>query len=161
MKHRHVIKRFQRWHERLAGEDERREIQRHLDDCDDCRRYFEKMTRLMEGIDSARLPHLEPDPFLPARIRAIAGEDRDRSGERAGSSVAGRPLFGRFGVSVLAAAVAVALGVGVFLGSGLSARAASRAEDAALVGEYTDAFAQSGIDRDWESVVAEGEEDNS
>jgi anti-sigma factor RsiW len=161
MKNRHVIKRFQYWHDGRAGQDERREIQLHLDECDDCKRFFEKMTQLMEGIDSARLPHLEPDPFLPARVRAIAGEDRERFRGRAGSPATARPLFGRLGISVLAVAVAVALSIGVVLGSGLSARAASRAEEAALVGAYSDAFSQTDIDSDWESVVVEEEEDSS
>jgi anti-sigma factor RsiW len=133
MKHRRFIRRFQDWHEGLVGEDERREIQRHLDECGECKRYFEKMTWLMEGIDSARLPHLEPDPFLPARIRATGAGERSLAGGVSGLTAWARPLFGRLGVWVLTAAVAVALAVGAFLGSELSSLTVSRTADAARV----------------------------
>jgi hypothetical protein len=91
----------------------------------------------------------------------MSAGDPTRAGGVAGSTARARPLFGRLGVSVLTASVAVALVIGAFIGSGLSSFTASRTEDAALIDAYYNAFSQTDIDRDWESVVAYDEEGKS
>jgi predicted anti-sigma-YlaC factor YlaD len=157
MKHRHVIGQFLEWTDNRTGDKERLEIQRHLGECDDCRRYFEKMNRLMEGVGSDALSHLEPDPFLPARIRANA------EAAAAGSTAPGRkrPAFGRLAVSVLSAGVVVAAAVGIVIGNGLSSRVSANEETQAIINGYYEAFSQDEFAQEWETVLVAEEEDES
>lgn len=167
MKYRHAINDFQDWNEGRVGEGRRREIQLHLDECDQCRRYFDKMTTLLEGTDPAALPRIQPDPFLPARIRAAAGEVPDSTTSRprpARTATPDRPVLGRLGWSVLSAATVAAAAIGVLFGSGWSdtVEARQQAEDAAIVEAYYDAFSPPDIGGDWEYVLETGEgEDES
>jgi anti-sigma factor RsiW len=154
MKDRHVIKQFQGWNEGRVDEQARLEIQSHLGDCDDCRRYFERMTKLMEGVGPENLPHLEPDPFLPARIRAAAEESR-------GGGRAPRPAFGRLAASIMGATVVVAAVGGILIGGGLSSRATAGEETRALVDGYYEAFSPSDIDGEWETLLDENNGDES
>jgi anti-sigma factor RsiW len=164
MRTRHVISDFQAWIEDQIDDAGRREIQLHLDHCDDCRSYFDRLKRLMEGLDPASLPHLEPDPFLPARIRAIASGDPTAATEdKGGSDIPVRPALGRLGKSALVAAVSVAAVIGVVFGSGLSSRvtASAQTQDAAIATAYLEAFSPSDVSSDWEYVVeAEDEEED-
>jgi predicted anti-sigma-YlaC factor YlaD len=162
MKHRHVIKRFQAWSEGRAGEDERLEIRHHLDECDHCRRYFTNMTKLMEGVGPDALPRLQPDPFLPDRIRAIANSD---PASMAGlpSAAPFRPAFGRLAAAVIGVAAVAAAALGVMFGTGLAGRVdtASQAENVAIAQAYYDAFSPAGIQANWESALETDEEDDS
>jgi predicted anti-sigma-YlaC factor YlaD len=155
MKHRHVINRFLDWSENRAGERARLEIQHHLDECDDCRRYFEKMTMLMEGVGSDALPHLESDPFLPARIRARAEAQEN------GRVTVSRPVFGRLAAALLGIAVVAAGVAGTLIGSGLSSRAIAGEETQAIVNGYYEAFSQDEFAQEWETIVEPQEEDES
>lgn len=166
MKHRHVISRFQAWSEGRAGESERRDIVRHLERCDDCRRYFEKMTKLMEGIGANSLPHLEPDPFVPERIRAIAREiPASRAETPAGTNAIApfRPAFGRLALSLTGVAALAAVAIGIVFGAGLSGKidTATRAENAAIVEAYYEAFSPSDIQSNWESALEADKEDDA
>jgi len=156
MKHRRVINRFQDWNEGRMSEAQRLEIQRHLDDCGECRRYFEKMTTLMEGIGPVALPHLEPDPFLPDRIRAnAAAADAHKRGAAKGRP---QPIFGRLAVSMMSVAVVVAAVAGILLGNGLYSRAEATAETEALAGAYYEAFSPTDFATDWEDALSEEDE---
>ena len=160
MKDRHVIKQFQNWFEdRLSGE-EHRMVEEHLDGCKDCGRYFNTMKSLLEGIDSARLPHLEPDPFLPVRIRALA---EGSGGKTLPALSAARALPGRLGLSMIGLSVAVAAVAGMFFGSTLSARADASAQAAneSIAGAYYEAFSPSDISSEWEYILQDDEEENS
>ena len=167
MKTRHVISDFQAWIEDQIDDAGRREIQLHLDQCDNCRLFFDKMKRVMEGFDPASLPHLEPDPFLPVRIRAIAsGDPTAVAGDAAGSDSLVRPALGRLGKSALVSAVSAAAVIGVVFGSGLSSRvtASALAEDAAIANAYHEAFSPSDVTSDWGFALEaedEDEEDDS
>ncbi|MGD8415004.1 MAG: hypothetical protein PVF33_12275, partial [Candidatus Latescibacterota bacterium] len=122
----------------------------HLDQCDDCRRYFEKMSLLMEGVGADALPHLDPDPFLPVRIQTSETTD----------PTSRRPLFGRLAVSMMGAAV-VAAAAGVLIGAGLSSRVSASEETQAIVEGYYDAFAQDEFPQQWENVLTVEDEDGS
>jgi hypothetical protein len=102
----------------------------------------EKLTRLFESTGPASIPTLEPDPHLPARIRALAREGAtERSGARRGATALLWPRSAW--LSLGAAAVALAL-LGGYIGyrAGTSLAASSfevaEAESAAL--ESADAF---------------------
>jgi anti-sigma factor RsiW len=151
MKHRRIIDRFVDWSEGRIAEAERLEIQLHLDQCHDCRRYFEKMTVLMEGVGDDALPHLDPDPFLSVRIRA--NETAGRAGRR--------PVFGRLAASIMGAAVVAAAAAGILIGAGLSSRVSAREETQAIVDGYYNAFAQDEIPQQWEDVLTAEDKDGS
>jgi predicted anti-sigma-YlaC factor YlaD len=155
MKHRHVIKRYLDWRENRVDDEVRLEIESHLADCVDCRRYFDKMTELMEGIGPDALPHLEPDPFLPARIRARADAGAP------GPAPLPRPAFGRLAASLLGVAVVAAAVAGTLIGSGLSSRAIASEETQAIVSGYYEAFSQDEFAQQWETVLEPEEEDES
>ena len=144
MKHRRVIKRFPDWNENRVDETTRLEIQRHLDECTECRRYYESMKALMEGIGRDALPHLEPDPFLPARIR-----ERAAAGRRA----LPHPVFGRLAASLLGLVVVAAAVAGTLIGTGLSSRAIAGEETQAIINGYYEAFSQGEFAQEWETVL--------
>lgn len=154
MKDRHVINRFQDWSEDRVDERARLQIQNHLGECAACRRYFEGMTKLMEGAGPETLPRLDPDPFLPARIRAAA--ESSQNGVKAA-----RPAFGRLTASMMGAAAIVAVVAGVLIGGGLSSRASAGEETRALVDGYYEAFSPADIDGEWEALLAENNGDES
>jgi len=155
MKHRHVINRFLDWTENRVGEKARLEIQRHLDGCDDCRRYFEKMSKLMEGLGSDAIQRLQPDPFLPALIRARA------QAKHAGRLTLARPVFGPLAASLLGVAVVGAAVAGILIGGGLSSRAIAGEETEAIVNSYYEAFSQHEFVQDWEAALEPEEGDES
>jgi len=154
MKREHVIDSYQNWNENRLEAEERREIQRHLKGCVDCRQYFEKMSLLLDQHDPSFLPHLEPDPFLPTRIRALAegGEVVERENLRR--------AVGWLRLSVASALTLVAVTTGAYLGLGLSATNGS-ADDSEIIAAYYDAFSQSEFASGWDDLVENGQEEDS
>jgi predicted anti-sigma-YlaC factor YlaD len=151
MNHADVRKLFQSWMEGRVDTAARSRIQQHLDACGDCKRYYDAMSLLLEKPDRSLLPRIEPDPFLPARIKALAAEGP-------GTQIhAKRFAFVR--MSVIAAVCAVAVAAGVFLGTGLSSIVSRSYDDTAVVKAYSSALSQSGIADAWEEAVAYGGED--
>jgi predicted anti-sigma-YlaC factor YlaD len=163
MKRPHVKKDFEAWYERRTQGDERQAIEGHLAECAKCRSYYRRMSQLFEAARPVLLPRIEPDPFLPARIRALA---EDRANERA--VAAGRatvaPAGGarRLAAPVMTAAAVLAAVLGVFIGRELSLRApVGQSVDAAMVDTYYDAFSQPAFGNEWEEVVGTEEENGS
>jgi predicted anti-sigma-YlaC factor YlaD len=147
MKQGHVIKYFQAFTEGRTGEKERLKVEEHLDDCKRCRKYFRKMALLLEKPDLSYLPHLQADPFLPARIKALA-ENHSRARAR-------RIRFAWRRLSLAGLALAAAVTIGVFLGKGLSA-ASGEYGDTEILSAYYNAFSQKGLVDDWEYIVETG-----
>lgn len=149
MEHRTVRDKYQAWCEGRLAAGELRGVRDHLDACVECRLYYERMTLLLEKTDPALLPRLAPDPFLPARIRALA-EERKRG------PVRGRALawlrLSLAGVMLFFAATA-----GVYLGQELStaSRSADTAQGTDIAEAYYEAFAPSDFSGVWESVLDE------
>ena len=113
----HVKKQFQAWSEGRLDKTRRLRIQQHLDDCQSCRAYFDKMAILLEKPDAALLPRIEPDPFLPTRIRALAEE-----ASRAPVARKRRWLQWSFNGAMIAVAalIGIYVGKGVAIGNGTS-----------------------------------------
>ena len=142
----HIAKHFQDWSEgRLDGEAQRL-IETHLEECAECRMYFERMSSLLERSTASDLPRLEPDPFLPGRIRGLAEES---------STPAPRGLLRPLGwlrLSYYAILFAAAVAGGVYVGQGAAAWSSGDGDDQLLTGYY-EAFSQSGFADDWEQLV--------
>jgi predicted anti-sigma-YlaC factor YlaD len=143
MTHERIIRRYQGWIEGSLGTEERREIERHVGECGECRTYYETMSGLLEKIDPARLPHLVPDPFLPARIRAMTENRQARPVDRR-AAWARRSLAG--------AALLLAVTAGVYLGRGLSVNT-GLAEGTDLAEAYYEAFSPTDIAGGWADVM--------
>jgi anti-sigma factor RsiW len=157
MKHERIIRRYRGWIDGSLGTEERRETEQHIGECDECRAYFEKMTRLLEETDPALLPLLSPDPFLPARIRAMAESGKTRpetlaTARRAGFDWIGRRRIAWARLSLAGAALLLAVTAGVFLGRGLSANARYDQEND-LAEAYYEAFAPTDIAGGWADVM--------
>ena len=149
----HIAKHFQAWSEgRLDGEAQRL-IETHLEECAECRMYFERMSSLLEKSTASDLPRLEPDPFLPGRIRGLA-EKSSTTAHADWPARLGliRPL-GWLRLSYYAVLFAAAVAGGVYVGQGAAAWSSGDGDDQLLTGYY-EAFSQSGFADDWEQLVA-------
>ena len=142
----HIAKHFQAWSEgRLDGEAQRL-IEIHLEECAECRMYFERMSSLLEKSMASHRPRLEPDPFLPGRIRGLA----EKSSTPAPRGLM-RPL-GWLRLSYYAILFAAAVAGGVYVGQSAAAWGSGNGDDQLLTGYY-EAFSQSGFADDWEQLV--------
>jgi predicted anti-sigma-YlaC factor YlaD len=149
----HVTRQFQAWLEGTLESGDRLRIARHLESCEDCSTYFAAMSRLLEKPTAADLPRLEADPFLPTRIRAMAGKTRAGSG----LPVVRRRALGWVGLSLMSAMCVLAVAIGVHIGKDLSA-AASRNGDTEIISAYYDAFSPSELADDWAQLIATEDE---
>jgi predicted anti-sigma-YlaC factor YlaD len=147
MKHARIKRSYLDWIEGNLGEEERRKIERHIRECDLCRSYYEKMSRILEKTDPALLPHLAPEPFSATRIRAIAAPRRER---RSGT----RAAWARRSLAAMALLVAVT--AGVYLGRGLSSNG-GLAEETELAEAYYEAFSPTDIAGGWAGVMTQTE----
>ena len=147
MEHRTVKKKYQDWSEDRLAAEERHDVQKHIDGCDECRAYYDKMFLLVEKTDPAFLPHLTPDPYLATRIRALAGGRRPVADRRR--------ALGWLRLSAAGAALVAAAMAGVFLGRGIGAaeNAAGTAEAADIAEAYYEAFSPSDFSGVWETVI--------
>ncbi|HEX5131448.1 MAG TPA: hypothetical protein VFX92_03055 [Candidatus Krumholzibacteria bacterium] len=115
----------------------------------------ERLTRLLEGAGPGSIPALEPDPHLPTRVRALARENVTlQVVERT------HPWPRWLRTSLGAAAVALALAAGGYLG--YSAGASYAASAISVAGETSstpdsdvlwDALAQSGFADDLQQLT--------
>ena len=151
MKHEHVIRSYQALEEGMLNPEERREIQRHLKECTECRTFFEKMSLLLDARDPSLLPTLEPDPFLPTRIRALQ-ESRPATGGF-------RRAVGWARLSLASLAVLAAALSGVYLGAGLSTASRS-VDDSEIIGAYYEAFSPTEFASGWEDLFENGDGDD-
>jgi predicted anti-sigma-YlaC factor YlaD len=150
MKNVHVIKSYQAWDDGRVTPEERRTIQQHLEECAECRRYYENMSLLLEKPDPSLLPRLEPDPFLPTRIRAEVEGKKTRHARRRAAGWAR--------LSAAGAMVVVAATLGVYLGTGLSTGTQS-VDDTEMINAYYQAFSPTSIVDDWASLLENGEDE--
>lgn len=146
MKHRTVKDKYAEWSAGRLDAEERREIREHLDGCDECRVYYEKMSLIMERTDPALLPRLAPDPLLPARVRALA---RTR-----GAEPVRPPALGWFRASLAGVVLMAAVSAGVLLGISLSDGSIT-GEGIDIAQEYYEAFSPSDFSGTWEDVLTE------
>lgn len=125
-------------------EPARRAIERALEADPALRDYYRTMTALLERPGPDALPRLEPDPFLPTRVRQFERERR-------------RPAAApRWRWAASAALLSGALLAGVWLGRGLAVQATP--DEDALMTAYYEAFAQSDADARYADWLDSGSE---
>ena len=146
MEHKTAREKYQAWIEDGLGAEERRSVEQHLDECGECRTYFEKISLLVERPHPTLLPRLAADPFLPSRIRALA--------EERGAARGRRSAVGWVRVSVGSVMLILAAAAGVYLGKGLYTNTRS-AEETELAQAYYEAFSPSDFAGVWEDLFVE------
>lgn len=140
----HVTMLYLEWHERKLDADRADSVRQHLDECDSCCRYFELMDAILIPAPDSEALHLEPDPFLPSRIKAQASPARLRTTRVRDWSVA---AFG----------AALAIVIGFSLGKGLvDSRTSTGSDD--LFSEYYEAFSQETVGDRWREAYSPLEE---
>lgn len=148
MKRKHVHKMYLDWSEDRLSTKQRRAVQKHLQDCPGCREYFRKMSVIFsEKADLSALPNLPADPYLPVRIKALAGGETGRLRQPE------HPWAGALRWAFATLALFVAVLIGVYFGKNLAAKSAPPYSETQLLGEYYQAFAQQSYSEAWESLL--------
>jgi predicted anti-sigma-YlaC factor YlaD len=150
MKKRHVTKNFLDWTDEKLDARQREQIEMHLQNCPDCRTYYEKMSAVFsEKTDLSALPQLEADPFLPARIKALAGK-KDRTPS---DKWFGWQRIGAIRLAFSTLLIILAASLGIYLGKGLAT--SQQYSESDLISDYYQAFNQQSYSDNWEYVLEE------
>ncbi len=107
----HVTKLFLSWHEGKISGQENSLIERHLEQCDSCRNYYKKMSRVFNDNSLLALGELQPDPYLPNRIESLLNES-----ER----IPNRRFYPALRWSIAGIGAVLAVIIGVYIGNDLS-----------------------------------------
>jgi len=132
MKHKKVIENLIPWMEGKISQEQREAIDQHLQECPDCQHYYEVMQNVLENPDTASLPHLEADPFLPTRIQS--GKSRSKTSSQQ------VPLFAGVRWSLVTALLVIGMSFGAFMGYSLFQPL--NGNDSGIVTAYYQAFNQ-------------------
>lgn len=122
----------------------------HLEECAECRRYFDTLSEFLKPAAARKDPLLAADPYLPVRVRALAAERRSRESF---------PQAAALRWTWRTAAFVLAMLLGIFIGESLSYRS-TQVTDSHVVYEYSNSFWDSGIESRWQTIsLAAGEEE--
>jgi predicted anti-sigma-YlaC factor YlaD len=126
------------------------EIERHLQECNSCRLYFEKMTKLFDPGVISGLPKLIPDPFMPTRTTALAEERRQANA---------KIMFSKLRLSLEGFALILAVVIGIMLGKAISAEPTQyKTND--ILSIYYNALSQEDFSSKMESILEPLKGDN-
>ena len=146
MKKSHMKKYFLDWNEKELSQLKMEAIDKHLKTCATCKIYFDKMQLFLEKPEPTAIPELQPDPFLPTRIK-----QKDKpTGSRV--TLAGL-LRARFRLTFGTAMIIFALISGVFLGKWISGNGAI--SETEIVLSYTSMFSNQGVGELWNKIITE------
>ena len=137
----HVTKLFLAWHEETISEQHRTEVSIHLEQCSNCRTYFEKMSAVFDDPSLLQVPGLQANPHLPARILALRAARREQR------------MFPIVRWSLTGVGTVIAVLIGIYLGSGLT-RTQTTSQSGSELSEYHDVIAQHGLIDQWDSESA-------
>ena len=159
----HVKNLFLAWSESTLGDGECHRVDAHLETCDDCRIYFEHMSAFLDRPGEDDLPSLEPDPYLPTRIRALA-DARALAGARArAEAVGGVPVATRRGRWVTMSAMTLMLALAITIGVRFGIELATPGEaigETDLIEAYYEAVFQPGVSDNFDTLFENGEEES-
>ncbi len=148
------------WSENRLNAARKKRVDQHLENCSECRAYFEKMSGVLRAVDHSAIPPLTPDPFLPTRIKAIA---EARQKENASNKGFVWRRLGKLQAATSAVMVTVAISIGIFLGKGLASQtefSPSQTVQTSITGEYYDALFSDGLSNVWEAMQENQGEEN-
>jgi predicted anti-sigma-YlaC factor YlaD len=146
MKKSHMKKYFPDWLEGKLSPSEIDSIENHLETCEECKEYFEKMQLFLGKPELGAIPELKPDPFLPTRIKEAAKQTNSGTKFLESLKMRSRLTFGT-------AMIIIALMVGVFLGKWMSGKEA--VSETEIVLSYSSMFSNQGVGEFCDNVVTE------
>lgn len=141
MTHKQVISQFQDWFEDRLKKEQKTKLERHLDECPECRMYFERMSLLLRAPDKDLFPELQPDPFMATRIKAMSRQKRHWF----------QPVHW-LKWTLVGAATSLAILIGVEMGNSLYTITQADYGNEIVV-TYYQAFSQNGIADQWQDVI--------
>ncbi len=148
MTHKQVISQFQDWFESRLKKEQRTKLEQHLEECSECRIYFERMSLLLRSPDKDVFPELQPDPFMATRIKAKSREKEHWY----------QPVHW-LKWTLIGAATSVAILIGVEMGNSLyTVTQTDYGNEIAVT--YYQAFSQNGIADQWQDVIKTKEDTN-
>lgn len=136
------------WIEGTLESSRRSVVTLHLEECADCRRYFEMLSASLEPSASRTEPVLVADPYLPLRVKALAADRGAREGSLEGAALRWTWRTAAFVLAML---------LGIFIGESLSYRP-QEITDHLIVYEYSNVFWDSGIESRWHTISQVGGE---
>ena len=142
----HMKKYFLDWHERKLSQPELDAIKNHLKSCAECKEYFNKMQLFLDKPELPAIHEIQPDPFLPTRIKQAAKETNIRITLLDSWKMRFRWTFGT-------AMIIVALMVGVFLGKWMSGNGG--VSETEIVLSYSSMFSNQGVGEFWDDIITE------
>jgi predicted anti-sigma-YlaC factor YlaD len=142
----HLKQYFVDWSEGRLKQHQMDQIEQHLKSCPDCQAYFGKMQMFLAEPDPVALPELEPDYFLPTKIKELAKQSKDEQ-----SSF--KLWKKRIRVALGTATVVLALLIGVFFGKWMSDK--QEFSETEIMLTYSTMFTDQGIGEVWNNVVTE------
>jgi predicted anti-sigma-YlaC factor YlaD len=137
---------FLSWFEADLSQPMAKELEEHLKECSPCREYFDTLSAALLPKASVR-GRLVSDPYMPARIRALAMNS-------VSAPVSGKDMVVRWSLRTVAFAIAII--VGVYMGEKLSYQP-SVVTDQHIISEYSNYLGGSGIGERWQSVALTSE----
>jgi predicted anti-sigma-YlaC factor YlaD len=144
--HSDICSLFISWFEQTLDTQAGQEVEAHLGECDACKQYFEAMSAALRPVTMSQ-GRLEPDPYLPTRISALAKGS-------AAESPSGMALIVRW--SLRTVVFAAALLVGIYMGEQLSVESSSLTEEH-IISEYSIYLGEIGIGERWQTVAISNE----
>jgi predicted anti-sigma-YlaC factor YlaD len=133
--HSHIWSLLLPWVELTLTEDQQQLVDGHLKECSFCRQYFDVMSRALLPSPDHLQDTLVPDPYLPARVKAIASQSGAEA--RRGKNVVA--LW-----TLRSAMFLIAVIFGIYLGESLSYQPSTVTEQN-LIAEYSESFLVGGI----------------
>lgn len=136
MKNKHVKKYLFDYLENKLSDQKKSDVKNHLEECKECISEFNLMNDLLNIINKNYYNEIEPDPYLPQKIKVLDSESKNSKVEKS--------LFEKLKWSFAVAAFSVAVYLGILMGTGLSSTATDYNESE-IVSAYYNAFSQQSI----------------
>lgn len=155
MKNKHVKDYFLDWFELKLNNNKVKMIENHLEECNECRVYYDKVQNMLNNPDTTNLPKLQPDLFLPTRIKELA------KGQKEKHKIL-ELLKSKIQVSFSTAIIIFGLGVGIFLGKWISNTnmEANTLSETEIISSYSSMFSDEGLGQVWSNFTIENNGEN-
>ncbi len=150
MNNAHVKNFFPAWLDGKLSADREKKLERHLESCKECRDYYQKMSDVLKSPQVSRLKTLEPDPYLPTRVKALAEQVKNKK------QITFDPQWLR--VALYSLLIAFALSLGGFMGYHIFQPQPDE-NDLRITQAYYQAFASGSVVDRFENYLQQQQED--
>lgn len=144
MKHKQVISQFQDWFEDRLSDEQRSQLQEHLEHCPECKSYFERMALLLQAPEDDLFPELQADPYMATRIKSQVKNKKAIHLHHPAQWL--KWIF-------IGAATSMAILIGVEMGNSLYTVTQNSYTNDEIAVTYYKAFSQNEIADQWQEVI--------